>query len=212
VVDVSNELIVRKLDGLCDYTETWRRMKDFTQNRTLETRDELWILEHPPVFTLGTNGKTEHILDAGDIPVINIDRGGQVTYHGPGQLVVYLLINLHRRKLGVRKLVSIIEASIITLLNNYQITACNDPQAPGVYVDKKKVAALGLRVSRGCTTHGLSLNVDMDLLPFTRINPCGYENLEVTQCKNLGMTKPLSQLADELVTILQQQPSLSKAI
>ena len=209
MVDVTNDLIIRKL-GLCDYAETWQDMKDFTRNRTADTQDELWILEHHPVFTLGTNGKTEHILDAGEIPIVNIDRGGQVTYHGPGQLVIYLLLNLHRRKLGVRKLVSIIEASIIKLLDNYQITARNDPQAPGVYVTEKKVAALGLRVSRGCTTHGLSLNVDMDLLPFTRINPCGYENLEVTQCKDLGIPKTLTQLADELVSILQQLLLLPK--
>lgn len=187
-------------------------MKDFTRNRVAETSDELWILQHDPVFTLGTNGKTEHILDAGDIPIVNIDRGGQVTYHGPGQLVIYLLLNLHRRKLGVRKLVSIIEASIIKLLASYQITARNDPQAPGVYVGKKKIAALGLRVSRGCTTHGLSLNVDMDLQPFTRINPCGYENLEIIQCKDLGISSTLSQLADELVDILQQQLLFSKTI
>ena len=209
MVDVTNDLIIRKL-GLCDYAEIWQDMKDFTRNRAADTQDELWILEHYPVFTLGTNGKTEHILDAGEIPIVNIDRGGQVTYHGPGQLVIYLLLNLHRRKLGVRKLVSIIEASIIKLLDNYQITARNDPQAPGVYVNEKKVAALGLRVSRGCTTHGLSLNVDMDLLPFTRINPCGYENLEVTQCKDLGIPKTLTQLADELVSILQQLLFLPK--
>jgi len=209
VVDVTNDLIIRKL-GLCDYAEIWQDMKDFTRNRAADTQDELWILEHYPVFTLGTNGKTEHILDAGEIPIVNIDRGGQVTYHGPGQLVIYLLLNLHRRKLGVRKLVSIIEASIIKLLDNYQITARNDPQAPGVYVNERKVAALGLRVSRGCTTHGLSLNVDMDLLPFTRINPCGYENLEVTQCKDLGIPKTLTQLADELVSILQQLLFLPK--
>jgi len=210
VVNVNDELIIRKL-GLCNYVETWQAMKDFTKIRTPQTQDELWILEHNPVFTLGTNGKTEHILDAGQIPIVNIDRGGQVTYHGPGQLVIYLLLNLHRRKLGVRKLVSIIEASIIRLLDNYQITAHNKPQAPGVYVAEKKIAALGLRISRGYTTHGLSLNVDMDLRPFTRINPCGYENLEVTQCKELGIANTLTQLADELIVILQHQLSLSEA-
>ena len=210
MVNVGHNLIVKKL-GLCDYSSTWQDMKEFTKNRTTDTPDELWVLEHKPVFTLGTNGKTHHILDAGEIPVVNIDRGGQVTYHGPGQLVIYLLLNLHRRKLGIRKLVSMIEDSIIKLLANYQINANNDPKAPGVYVDKKKVAALGLRVSRGCTTHGLSLNVDMDLSPFTRINPCGYENLEVIQCKGLGISSPLPQLADELVTILQAQLAFSSS-
>ena len=207
MVDVSADLTIRKL-GLSDYSETWQAMKEFTKSRTPETPDELWILEHPPVFTLGTNGKTEHILNAGDIPIVNIDRGGQVTYHGPGQLVIYILLNLHRRKLGVRKLVSIIEDAIIKLLEKHGVTACNDPKAPGVYVEQKKVAALGLRVSRGYTTHGLSLNVDMDLAPFSRINPCGYENLEVTQCKDLGISNPLLQIADELVDSLQHQLSL----
>lgn len=208
MVHVSNDLIIKKL-GLSDYTDTWQAMKDFTKYRTPETPDELWILEHNPVFTLGTNAKSEHILNAGDIPVIKIDRGGQVTYHGPGQLVIYLLLNLHRHKLGVRKLVSIIEDSIIKILSNYGVTALNDPKAPGVYVDGKKVAALGLRVSRGYTTHGLSLNVNMDLSPFERINPCGYENLEITQCNTLGISNPLPQLADELVKVLQQKLSKS---
>lgn len=202
MVNVSNDLTVRAL-GLRDYTDTWQAMKDFTRNRTAETQDEVWVLEHNPVFTLGTNGKTEHILDAGEIPIVKIDRGGQVTYHGPGQLVIYLLLNLHRRKLGVRKLVSIIEDSIIQVLASYDITASNNPKAPGVYVVEEKIAALGLRVSKGCTTHGLSVNVDMDLTPFKRINPCGYENLQVTQCKELGIQSPLSQLADELVGTLQ---------
>ena len=206
MVNVSDDLIVREF-GICDYSEIWQEMKDFTRDRTPPTQDELWVLQHNPVFTLGSNGKVENILDAGNIPVVNIDRGGQVTYHGPGQLVIYLLLNLHRRKLGVRKLVSIIEASIVKLLENYQINAHSDPKAPGVYVGEKKVAALGLRVSRGCTTHGLSLNVDMDLQPFTRINPCGFENLEVIQCKDLGIKSTLNQLANELVGILQQQLS-----
>jgi lipoyl(octanoyl) transferase len=207
VVDVSNKIKIKKL-GLSDYTETWQAMKEFTKNRTPEMLDELWILEHRPVFTLGTNGKPEHILDAGDTPIVKIDRGGQVTYHGPGQLVIYLLLNLHRRKLGVRKLVSIIEDSIIKLLANYNVVATSNPKAPGVYVEEKKIAALGLRVSRGFTTHGLSLNVDMDLSPFTRINPCGYENLEVIQCKSLGINSTLPKLADELVTLLKEQLSL----
>lgn len=207
MVDVSNKIKIKKL-GLSDYTETWQAMKEFTKSRTPEMIDEVWILEHKPVFTLGTNGKSEHILDAGDTPIVKIDRGGQVTYHGPGQLVIYLLLNLHRRKLGVRKLVSIIEDSIIKLLANYNVLASSNPKAPGVYIEGKKIAALGLRVSRGFTTHGLSLNVDMDLSPFTRINPCGYENLEVIQCKSLGIDKSLTELADELVSLLKEQLSL----
>lgn len=180
-------------------------MQEFTRNREAETPDEIWVLEHPPVFTLGTNGKPEHILNAGDIPVVNIDRGGQVTYHGPGQLVIYLLLNLHRRKLGIRKLVTLIEDTIVDLLAEHGVKAYSDPDAPGVYVDGKKVAALGLRVSRGCTTHGLSLNVDMDLAPFSRINPCGYQGLEIVQCHGLGIKLSLNEIADELTSLLQQR-------
>ena len=208
MVDVSNDIHIKKL-GLSDYSETWQAMKNFTKERSQDTKDEIWVLEHNPVFTLGTNGKPQHILDAGNTPIVKIDRGGQVTYHGPGQLVIYLLLNLHRRKLGVRKLVSIIEDSIIKLLASYEVEASNDPKAPGVYVEGKKVAALGLRVSRGFTTHGLSLNIDMDLAPFKRINPCGYENLEVVQCKSLGIISPLNTLADELVVLLRDQLSTS---
>jgi len=163
------------------YTDVWRRMQAFTANRDNETEDELWIVEHPPVYTLGQAGKPEHILDPGEIPIIQSDRGGQVTYHGPGQLVVYLLINLRRRKISVKSLVRMIESSIIKTLANFNIEAQGKENAPGVYVDEKKIAALGLRVSKGCSYHGLSLNVDMDLEPFSRINPCGYENLEVSQ-------------------------------
>ncbi|PID45617.1 MAG: octanoyltransferase [Proteobacteria bacterium] len=201
---MKDTLIIRQL-GLSDYTTTWQAMQHFTQNRESGTPDELWVLEHPAVFTLGTNGKPEHILNAGDIPVVNIDRGGQVTYHGPGQLVIYLLLDLHRRKLGVRSLVSLIEDTIIALLARYDVQANSDPKAPGVYVDGKKIAALGLRVSRGCTSHGLSLNVDMDMTPFQRINPCGYQGLEVTQCKDLGINQPLGELAGELVSLLRQR-------
>nr|WP_245929736.1 lipoyl(octanoyl) transferase LipB [Leucothrix pacifica] len=180
-------------------------MQEFTRSREAETPDEIWVLEHPPVFTLGTNGKPEHILNAGNIPVVNIDRGGQVTYHGPGQLVIYLLLNLHRRKLGIRKLVTFIEDTIVDLLADYDIKANSDPDAPGVYVDGKKIAALGLRVSRGCTTHGLSLNIDMDLSPFNRINPCGYKGLEIVQCSDLGINKTLNEIADQLTNLLQQR-------
>lgn len=201
---ISNDVIVRQL-GLRDYETTWREMQSFTRARDADSPDELWVVQHPPVFTLGTNGKAEHILNAGDIPVVKIDRGGQVTYHGPGQLVIYLLLNLHRRKLGIRKLVTILEESIVALLKTYGVDAYADPDAPGVYVNKRKIAALGLRVSRGYTTHGLSLNVNMDLEPFTRINPCGYAGLEIIQCQDLGIDSSIETLANELISHLNQQ-------
>ena len=177
-------------------------MQDFTQQRDKDTQDELWIVEHTPVFTLGRNGKRKHILDAGNIPIIPIDRGGQVTYHGPGQLVIYLLIDLKRRQMGVRELVTHMENAIIDFLSAHHIHANSDPKAPGVYVNGKKIAALGLRISKGCSTHGLSLNVDMDLTVFKRINPCGYKDLKVTQCKDIGIKQPMHQVADELVQYL----------
>jgi len=189
--------IIKNL-GPQDYQSVWQRMQDFTKIRNENTPDELWIVEHPAVYTQGRSGKEEHILNATSIPIVKADRGGQVTYHGPGQLIIYTLIDLKRRKLGVRRLVTLLENSIIELLGDYKIKAHNDPKAPGVYVDNKKVAALGLRVSRGCTTHGLSLNIDMDLSPFQHINPCGYKGLEVTQCKDLGIDSDLQTLANSL--------------
>lgn len=201
---VPNNLIVKQL-GLSDYQSVWQAMKNFTLKRDEHTPDELWIVEHSPVFTLGRNGKPEHILHDSHIPVIKVDRGGQVTYHGPGQVVIYLLLDLHRRKLGIRRLVTLIENCIIKLLRQYNLIANSDPKAPGVYVDGKKVAALGLRVSKGRTTHGLSLNVDMDLTPFSYINPCGYEGLEVTQTRNLGVNADMAALAAELQKMLEIQ-------
>lgn len=180
-------------------------MQDFTQSRDNETQDEIWVVEHPPVYTLGRNGKQEHILKQTDIPIINVDRGGQVTYHGPGQLVVYVLLDLHRRNLGIRQLVTIIEESIVQLLSRYKINANSEKKAPGVYVDGSKIAALGLRVSKGRTTHGLSLNIDMDLSPFQAINPCGYKGLTTTQCKNLGINENLQDLANELIEIFSNK-------
>ncbi len=165
------------------YEYVWQLMKRFTQQRTEQTDDEIWVLEHEAVFTQGQAGKPEHVIDAGDIPVIHADRGGQVTYHGPGQLIMYILINLPRKKLGVRALVDIIEQSLVMLLSQYDITAVTKPDAPGVYVNGAKIASLGLRVRRGCSFHGLSLNIDMDLEPFSRINPCGYRGLQMTQMK-----------------------------
>ncbi len=172
--------IVRHL-GKQLYETTWQEMRAFTDQRSDITADEIWILEHPPVFTLGQAGKPEHLLAPGDIPIVETDRGGQVTYHGPGQLVIYLLINIKRTKLGIRQLVTLIEQSIIELLEGYNISAQARADAPGVYVGAEKIAALGLRVRRGCSYHGLSLNIDMDLEPFSRINPCGYPDLEITQ-------------------------------
>ena len=166
--------------GVADYAATLQRMQDFTAGRGPDTRDEIWLLQHPAVFTQGVAGRAEHVLAPGDIPVVRVDRGGQVTYHGPGQWVAYLLIDLRRRGLGVRALVDRIESALVTTLAHYDISAAADPQAPGVYVDGAKIASLGLRVRRGCSYHGLALNVDMDLEPFPRINPCGYEGLAVT--------------------------------
>ncbi|MEJ1462668.1 MAG: lipoyl(octanoyl) transferase LipB [Candidatus Sedimenticola sp. (ex Thyasira tokunagai)] len=191
--------------GRREYTEVWREMQAFTDGRTPESADEIWLLEHPPVFTQGQAGKTEHLLDPGGIPVVQSDRGGQVTYHGPGQLVAYLLIDLRRAKLGVRQLVSLIEKSIIALLEEYDIEANAEPKAPGVYVDGRKIAALGLRVRHGCSFHGLSLNVDMDLEPFSHINPCGYAGLAVTQLVDEGGPSDLDSVGRRLVQHIELQ-------
>lgn len=184
-------------------------MQDFTKSRNDKTEDEIWIVEHPPVYTLGRNGKKEHILQESDIPIVNVDRGGQVTYHGPGQLVIYVLLDLHRRKLGIRELVTLIEKSIIQLLEKYAIKAYSDRKAPGVYIDGCKIAALGLRVSKGRTTHGLSLNIDMDLTPFNAINPCGYKGLIITQCKDHGINENMQHLAGQLIEILKANLCIS---
>lgn len=185
--------------GQVEYEPTWRAMQQFTETRNADTRDEIWFLEHPPVFTLGLAGKLEHVLAPGDIPVIHIDRGGQVTYHGPGQLVVYPLIDLKRLKLGVRALVEGIENSVIDTLAGFGIEAVSKRDAPGVYTpDGRKLASLGLRVRRGCTYHGLAFNVGMDLEPFTRINPCGYAGLQMTQVAELGGPADVAAVAAAL--------------
>ena len=198
-------LKVRVLGANQPYLPTLEAMQAFTQQRAEDAVDELWVLEHQPVFTLGRNGQMEHVLAAGEIPVVKVDRGGQVTYHGLGQLVIYLLLDVRRLNLGVRELVIKIEQAIIKLLASRNLEAAGDREAPGVYVAGKKIAALGLRVSRGKTYHGLSLNVDMSLEPFTRINPCGYAGLEVTQCCDLGIDEPLMELAGELAMLLAQE-------
>jgi lipoyl(octanoyl) transferase len=176
-------MIIRSL-GITEYLPTWEAMKQFTIGRDSDTPDELWLLEHSPVFTQGQAGKKEHILQTTDIPIIQSDRGGQVTYHGPGQLVGYVLMDLQRRKLGIRTLVCELEQIIINLLAQWNITATTQCGAPGVYVNDKKIASVGLRVKNGCTYHGIALNVDMNLAPFQYINPCGYAKLEMTQIQN----------------------------
>lgn len=191
------DLVIKRL-GLVEYEPTWRDMQTFTDRRDAQTADEIWLLQHPPVYTLGLNGSPEHLLAPADIPVINIDRGGQVTYHGPGQLVVYPMIDLRRQSLGVRELVSALEQSVIDLAANHGIDAQARADAPGVYVAGRKLASLGLRIRRGCSYHGLAFNIDMDLEPFSRINPCGFEDLEVTQLKDLGGPADLERVATEL--------------
>lgn len=177
-------LILRHL-GVLDYPAALQRMRDFTRDRREETPDELWLLQHPAVFTQGQAGRSEHLLAPGDIPVVQVDRGGQVTYHGPGQCVVYLMLDLRRRSHGVRVLVERMEKAVVATLHGYGIDAAADATRPGVYVRGSKIASLGLRVRRGCTYHGLALNVDMDLAPFLRINPCGHAGLEITSMARL---------------------------
>ena len=199
--------IVRNL-GLVEYEPTWRAMQAANRARTADTPDEIWLLEHPPVFTLGLAAKPEHVLAPGAIPVVRIDRGGQVTYHGPGQLVVYLLLDLRPGGYGVKELVKRIEQSVIELLAQYGIDSHRLAGMPGVYVTRQqaeaKIAAIGLRVARHATYHGLSLNIDMDLEPFSRINPCGYEGLAVTQMRDFGVTDKMTLIGEKLVSHLQR--------
>jgi len=186
--------------GLKDYTSTWKEMVSFTENRNIDTPDELWILEHNSVFTQGLSGKPEHLLKATQIPIIQSDRGGQITYHAPGQLIIYCLIDIKRLGIGIKKIVSIIEQSLIEFLSTYDIKAHTLTGAPGVYVNGSKIAALGLKVKQGRTYHGLSLNIDMDLAPYKLINPCGYSDLKVTQMCNL---------TDNILSISDIQQELS---
>jgi lipoyl(octanoyl) transferase len=182
--------------GHVAYEPTWRAMQVFTDERTAVTGDEIWFLEHPPVFTQGLNGKPEHLLMPGDVPVVQIDRGGQVTYHGPGQLVVYPLLDLRRLMLGVRELVMALETAVINTVGEWNIHAEARRDAPGVYVGGEKLASIGLRIRRGCTYHGVAFNAAMDLSPFDRINPCGYRDLQVTDLSRLGITMTPEQLAN----------------
>ncbi|MCQ8105639.1 lipoyl(octanoyl) transferase LipB [Methylomonas sp. SURF-2] len=192
------QTVLRQL-GLRDYGRVWQDMREFTAGRNAQTADEIWITEHPPVFTLGLNGKPEHVLRQGDIPLIQTDRGGQVTYHGPGQLVVYLLMDLRRLAFGPRQAVSLLENAMLTALGQYGVRAAARADAPGVYVEDRKIGALGLRISRGCSYHGLSLNNAMDLTPFSAINPCGYAGMQVTQLADLGVRVDIHELAVPIV-------------
>ncbi len=202
-----NPVVIRSL-GLRDYVQTWQEMRAFTDNRSSHTPSEIWLLEHPPVFTQGQAGKPEHVLDPGAIPVVQSDRGGQVTYHGPGQLIVYLLLDLKAMNKGIRSLVSCMEDAVIRLLANHGVVAVARSDAPGVYVDDKKIAALGLRVRKGYTYHGLALNLDMDLAPYERINPCGHAGQAVTRLKDLGIELDMAQAGRALVDILCRELNL----
>ena len=202
---LSKRLLKVSALGCRPYAGVWQAMKTFVDQRHPATPDEAWVLQHPPVFTLGQAGKSEHLLEPGTIPVIHTDRGGQVTYHGPGQLVVYLLLDLKRMGINIREMVSGIEGAVVGLLDDYGLCGQSNPAAPGVYVAGAKVAALGLRVRRGYSYHGLSLNVDMDLSPFRRINPCGYVGLQVTDLKSLGIDTSAGTFADRLAGQLIDQ-------
>ncbi|TAJ80854.1 MAG: lipoyl(octanoyl) transferase LipB [Gallionellaceae bacterium] len=196
-----------KFLGLAEYQPTWDAMKEFTAQRNAATRDEIWLLQHPPTYTQGQAGKPEHLIDAHGIPVVKIDRGGQITYHAPGQVVAYLLLDLRRWKINVRELVRLMEQAVIDLLAEQGVVAKGREDAPGVYVGDAKIAALGLKIRNGCCYHGLSLNADMDMTPFSYINPCGYQGLRVTQMKDFGVTTPLAEtehrLAQRIISLLQ---------
>ncbi|MEN8216153.1 MAG: lipoyl(octanoyl) transferase LipB [Pseudomonadota bacterium] len=193
--------MIRQL-GIVPYKPTYQAMQRFTDTRGADTPDELWVLQHPPVYTLGQAAKLEHLLNTGNIPVYPIDRGGQVTYHGPGQLIVYVLMDIKRRRWGVKKLVHALEQAVIDYLASQDIIGKCREKAPGVYVDERKIASLGLRIRRGCSYHGLSLNVDMDLTPFQGINPCGYAGLEVTQLRDLGIYDDFEQVSAQFLSYL----------
>jgi lipoyl(octanoyl) transferase len=188
--------------GLVEYAYAWQAMKQFTAARTAATRDEIWLLQHPPVYTQGLAGKPEHLLQATTIPVVKIDRGGQITYHGPGQIIAYLLLDLRRWKLNVRELVRLMEQAVIDLLAQYDVAAQGRENAPGVYLGDAKIASLGLKIKNGCCYHGIALNVDMDLDPFSCINPCGYSGLRVTRARDAGIDVPFDQLQHQLGQVL----------
>ena len=205
ILNQQSPILARRM-GLVEYEPTWRAMQEFTTSRDDDTADELWLLEHPPVYTLGIAGKPEHLPRVdNDIPVVRIDRGGQITYHGPGQVVIYLLLDMKRRGLGVRPLVRLMEQAVIDLLKGHGVDAVYRTDAPGVYVNDAKIAALGLRIRRGCCYHGLALNVDMDLGPFRDINPCGYPGLAVTQTRDLGIAATPAAIGAQLIEQLSKR-------
>lgn len=201
---MSLKLIIRNYN-ICDYQQSYNAMVTMTKHRDKKKLDEVWLLQHQPVYTLGLNGKLKHIFGATDIPVVQTDRGGQVTYHGPGQLVVYLLIDLRRKAIGIKDFIDKLEQSVINMLDHYAILAERKKGAPGVYIDGKKIAALGIRVSKGCSYHGLAINIDMDLSPYANINPCGYSDLQIIQMKNFGIDDNLQQVGEVLLVQLLQQ-------
>ena len=193
-----HELHIRNL-GMQEYSSVFKKMREFTTQRTLTTVDEFWCLQHPAVFTLGANADQQHILKQTDIPIVQSDRGGQVTYHGPGQVIIYLLIDLRRKSIGVKRLVELLEQSIVELLNDYNIVSQARADAHGVYVDEAKIASLGLRVHSGCSYHGVALNVNMNISPFSLINPCGFPGLAITQLKDHGVTESLEMVSEKLI-------------
>jgi lipoyl(octanoyl) transferase len=197
-------VLVKNL-GLQPYQDVWEKMRDFTHNRQPDTLSEIWMLQHTPVFTLGQAGKPEHVLNQGAIPLVQTDRGGQVTYHGPGQLILYTLLNLHEFNVGVRSLVETLENAVIDFLDTLDIKSNASRDAPGVYVDGKKIAALGLKIRKGNSYHGLSFNIDMDLSPFRQINPCGYQGLEVTQLRDHGVIMSVEETANNVLEQLAQR-------
>ncbi len=200
-MEAADTIVVRKL-GLQDYEPLWRAMQQFTERRDEQTADEIWFTEHPPVFTLGLNASREHLLAPGSIPVIQIDRGGQVTYHGPGQLIIYPLIELKRGKLGVRDLVTALERTVVDVAADLNINAIARADAPGVYVDGRKLASVGLRIRRGASYHGMAFNVAVDLEPFSLINPCGYSDLELTDLNRLGVNESIEEVTERVLTHL----------
>lgn len=204
----ADAVVIREL-GRQDYVPVWHAMQHFTNTRDSSTTDEIWFTEHPPVYTLGLNADRSHLLTPGDIPVVAVDRGGQVTYHGPGQLMIYPLINLKRSAVGVRELVTALEQSAIELLAGYDVRAVARADAPGVYVDEKKVASVGLRIRRGASFHGMALNIDVDLAPFSGINPCGFENLEVSTLRKIGIGTDYDEIRREFADHLLQQLRMS---
>ena len=208
---MSSNIVIRHL-GRTEFENTWRAMQDFTTNRAAETLDEIWLTEHSPVYTLGLNRKNVRMPSRDDIPVVNTDRGGKITYHGPGQIIIYFLIDLKRKGINIRQLVSAMENSVVALLKEANVDAAAKADAPGVYVQEKKIASLGLRLKKECCYHGLSLNVDMDLSPFNAIDPCGYQGLEVTQLKSLGVDLTQTEAATKLLKYMTKELGYSISI